>query len=190
MIEIEADTPNEIPRDKYKTWTLFLICTRDWVATGKKQDLANLYDRFKTFGEAIGHDNLAVWFWKSKANKNGPLLVENIDFQRSADFCRALRLDPSKGPHIVVMPQYPDPVAVPSEQVIISLGGKDLAESVVLLNKLTDSLIIGQVYDFDKLMPWMRLLESVRKSLIGVGCNVTASFKSTNLSLAFRGCPE
>src|SRR5262245_29698848 len=53
----------EIPRGSYKTWSLFLICNPNWVQPDKSRDLENLYWRFRAFGDAIGPDNLAVWFW-------------------------------------------------------------------------------------------------------------------------------
>src|SRR5947207_2398782 len=79
----------QIPRGTYKTWSLFLICNPDWVAPDKSTDLANLYRRFKSFGDAIGRDNLAVWFWKRAVPVSDPRLAENVDVARSAEFCRA-----------------------------------------------------------------------------------------------------
>jgi hypothetical protein len=49
----------KVPREGYTTWTLFLICAPDWLSPDKSADLADLYHRFKRFGDAIGDANLA-----------------------------------------------------------------------------------------------------------------------------------
>ncbi len=95
-VELVSPTA-QIPRGMYKTWSLFLVCNPDWVAPDRSTDLANLYRRFKSFGDAIGRDNLAVWFWKRRVPVNDPQLVENVDVARSAEFCRALGRAPREG---------------------------------------------------------------------------------------------
>src|SRR5262245_25401364 len=97
-VELVSPTA-QIPRGTYKTWSLFLICNPDWVAPEKSTDLANLYRRFKSFGDAIGRDNLAVWFWKHQAPESDPRLAENIDVARSAEFCGTIGRAPSQGPY-------------------------------------------------------------------------------------------
>lgn len=95
----ELVSPTEqIPRGTYKTWSLFLVCNPDWVAPEKSADLANLYRRFRSFGDAIGGENLAVWFWKRRGPVDDPRLAENIDVARSVEFCGALGRAPSQGP--------------------------------------------------------------------------------------------
>ncbi len=100
-IQLVSPAP-QIPRGNYKTWSLFLICNPDWGAPEKSIDFANLYERFKSFGDAIGRDNLTVWFWKRQVPVNDPRLAENVDVARSADFCSAIRRPPSQGPYLVV----------------------------------------------------------------------------------------
>ena len=33
-------------------------------SSGTKEDLLSLYQQFEAFGQTIGQDNVAVWFWK------------------------------------------------------------------------------------------------------------------------------
>ena len=57
---------DKIPRELDKTWSLFLMCNPDWVSADRSRDVETLYGRFRAFGDAIGKENLAVWFWKRK----------------------------------------------------------------------------------------------------------------------------
>ncbi len=183
----------QIPRDAYKTWSLFLVCNPDWVAPEKNAELANLYHRFKSFGDAIGGDNLAVWFWKRPMRVGDPRFAENVDVARSAEFCRALGRAPSQGPYLVVTNAYPDVAAFPTERAIFELGGLPPADLAKLLTTLTDQLLLqGRV---DKAMAeaappslWMRLLEGARQSMIGFGCAVKLQIAAGPLSAELRGC--
>ena len=76
----------QIPRAAYKSWSLFLVCNADWVQPEKSADLGSLYWRFRSFGDAIGRDNLAVWFWKRKGQIPDPKLSENVDVAKSAEY--------------------------------------------------------------------------------------------------------
>ena len=90
-----VSTTGEIPRASFKSWSIFLVCNPDWVSPEKSGDLANLYRRFKSFGDAIGRDNLAVWFWKRQAPLNNlvcrkmltlrvvPTIAERSGFRRA-----------------------------------------------------------------------------------------------------------
>ncbi len=199
-VELVSPTA-KIPRDTYKTWSLFLVCNPDWVAPEKSNDLANLYHRFESFGDAIGRDNLAVWFWKHRAPVSDPRLAENVDVPRSAEFCGALHLAPSQGPYLVVTTAYPDAAAFPKERAIFELGGLQPADLAKVLNRLTDQLLLqGQV---DAAMTaasgstpsapsmsslWIRLLEGARQSMIGFGCNVKLQINTGFLSAELRAC--
>src|SRR6266581_8603865 len=52
-----------IPKDPYKTWSLFLINNPQWVVAESNDKVKRLYDQFQAFGRAIGRYNVAVWFW-------------------------------------------------------------------------------------------------------------------------------
>jgi hypothetical protein len=208
----ELVSPTEqIPRGTYKTWSLFLVCNPDWVAPEKSADLANLYRRFRSFGDAIGRDNLAVWFWKRRAPVNDPRLAENVDIARSVEFCAALGRAPSKGPYLVVTTAYPDVAAFPKERAIFELGGLEPADVARLLNTLTDQLVLqgrveaelaaargkappsaaaAQPVEAPTSSLWIRLLEGARQSLIGFGCNVNLQVDTGLLSAELRACAE
>jgi len=193
-----------IPRDTYKTWSLFLVCNPEWVTPEKSADLANLYRRFKSFGDAIGRDNLAVWFWKRQAPVNDPRLAENVDVARSAEFCGALRRAPSQGPYLVVTAAYPNVAAFPTERAVFELGGLQPADLAKLLNTLTDQLLLqGRVDAAMAAAPgstspgstqspmsslWIRLLEGTRQSIIGFGCKVKLQIDTGLLTAELREC--
>jgi len=206
----ELVSPTEqIPRATYKTWSLFLVCNPDWVAPEKSADLANLYRRFKSFGDAIGRDNLAVWFWKRRVPVHDPRLAENVDIARSAEFCGALNRAPSQGPYIVLTTEYPDVAAFPKERAVFELGGLQPADVAKLLNTLTDNLVLqgrvdvamaaarGSATPGAAITPvptpststlWTRLLEGTRQSLIGFGCTVKLQIDTGLLSAELRAC--
>ena len=204
----ELVTPTaQIPRAAFKTWSLFLICNPDWVAPEKSSDLANLYRRFKSFGDAIGRDNLAVWFWKRQVSVNDPRLAENVDVARSAEFCGALGRAPSQGPYLVITSAYPDVTAFPAERAIFELGGLQPVDLAKLLNSLTDQLLlqgrVGNAVAAAQPAPggaqptgsqtsslWTRLLESTRQSMIGFGCKVKLQIETGLLTAELRECAQ
>src|SRR6266850_2591568 len=71
----------DIPRGNYKTWSLFLVCNPRWLASDKTHELYDLYSQFESFGDSIGPDNLAVWFWKRKVSVKSDLAA-NVDVTR------------------------------------------------------------------------------------------------------------
>src|ERR1017187_3075454 len=100
---------DEIPHQGFKTWSLFLVCGQEWANSNNNNgfDLYRLYKEFGRFGQAIGDDNLAVWFWKHQQVVDSKLAA-NIDIQRSDKFCTAFKLDQAHGPYLVVTSTYPD----------------------------------------------------------------------------------
>lgn len=207
---VELTSPTaQIPRGTYKTWSMFLICNPDWVSPEKSDDLANLYRRFKSFGDAIGSDNLAVWFWKTAVPVSDPKLPENVDVARSAQFCRALQRPPSQGPYLVVTTAYPDVAAFPKDRAIFELGGLPPADLAKLLNGLTDQLLLQNRVDaaiaasVARGAPagaappappavtsslWIHLLEGARQSMIGFGCKVKLQVDTGPLKAELREC--
>ena len=198
-----VDPTVQIPHGTYKSWSLFLVCNPDWVDPEHGQDLTNLYRRFRSFGDAIGRDNLAVWFWKRRLSVTDPHLPENVDIARSAEFCRALNRAPSQGPYLVVTSSYPDVATFPKERAIFELGGLKPAELAKLLNALTDQLLLqGRVEDAVARTPasgtppasppvanlWIRLLESTRQIIVGFGCKVKLQIQTGLLTAELREC--
>jgi ParB-like chromosome segregation protein Spo0J len=198
----------EIPRQPYKTWALFLICNPDWVAPQRAGDLANLYWRFRSFGDAIGKDNLAVWFWTKRTSIDDPRLAEAVNVARSADYCIKLKLRPTAGPFVVVTSEYPDLDAFPRDRAVFELGGLAPADTAKLLNALTDELVLEGKVDAaraaarptgaptpaaaapsDTSSLWIRLLEGARRSMIGFGCSTSVKIDTGVLSAELRECP-
>jgi hypothetical protein len=202
----------KVPREGYTTWALFLICAPDWVSPDKSADLADLYHRFKRFGDAIGDANVAVWFWKSQKPLRDSKLSENVDVRRSTEYCRTLMLKPSEGPFLVVTNEYPELKTFPRERAVFSLGGLQPVELSKLLNELTDQLLLQSKVDtrppstppaappaapptatVTSNQPaarlWVQLLEGARRSMIGFGCNVKMQVNAGILSAEVRGCP-
>jgi hypothetical protein len=202
----------QIPRAAYKTWSLFLICNPDWAAPEKSDDLADLYHRFNRFGDAIGHDNLAVWFWKRQGPVDDAKLSENVDVARSAEFCRVLQRPPSLGPYLVVTSEYPDIAAFPKDRAILELGGLPPAEIAKLLNRVTDQLLLQRRVTSTTATPppaatptsagspapaaasassssvWVRLLEGTRQSIVGFGCQVKLQVDAGPVKAELKGC--
>jgi len=102
------ESRRDIPRH-YKSWTLFLICNRNWFKANKQQDLDDLHSDFLSFGDVIGDDNLAVWL-----TKKHPTDENAIDVARNVAFCRRYDLAPSGGPYIVFTPKYPRKIQIRS----------------------------------------------------------------------------
>jgi hypothetical protein len=207
----ELVTPTaKISRDSYKTWSLFLMCNPDWASADRSRDVENLYWRFRAFGDAIGKENLAVWFWKQKASTRDPRLAENIDVARSAEYCRALEKKPSEGPYLVVTTEYPDLAAFPRDRAVLELGGLEPAALAKLLNSLTDQLLLEKKVDVARLaiekrpapatpsegsQPgelsfWIQFLEAGRRTIIGLGCAVKLSIDAGPLNAELRGCAK
>ena len=169
----------------------------------------NLYHRFRSFGDAMGRDNLAVWFWKRRSPVSDPRLAENVDVARSAEYCGALGRAPSRGPYLVVTTSYPRVTPFPAERAVFELGGLPPADLARLLTTLTDQLLLqGRV---DAAMAaaraatptaggtapspaspmwslWIRLLEGTRQSLIGFGSKVKLQIEAGPFNAELREC--
>lgn len=182
-------SPTEAIKAGYKTYSLFLICNPGWLQpdSGKPQTQW-LYQSFQRFGRAIGDDNLAVWFWRSRKKENRFLAdPDNVDLQRSARFCKAWHLTPSAGPHLVITSTYPDErklaSGMPDQSAVFELG--NMADNQIndLLTKLTDQLLLSGKIEKGAVTPpqsqnqplnssplWVRLLGAVQQTINNFGC--------------------
>jgi hypothetical protein len=184
----------EIP-GQYTTWSLFLVCNPKWLMPARSEDLGNLYRQFKRFGDAIGKDNLAVWFWNRRTTLYESNLAEYVDVARSAELCRVLKLRPTEGPFLVITSTYPSPVSFPGERAVFALGGREPKDLENLLGGLTDDLLLtGKVdpgnYPVLSARLWERLLDAARRNLIAFGCGVAPKIKVSVLSVELTGCPR
>jgi len=134
--------------DLYKSWSLFLITNYNWLERQNDGILRDLYEEFQTFGISIGHDDLAVWFWRRPPQPN-ELYRDVLDIDRSIAICKSLRLKPKDGPFIIVTSTYPgrcltgDAKSFPKNtdgMLIICLGQTDAETSRRFLHKLSDKI--------------------------------------------------
>jgi hypothetical protein len=172
----------------------------------RSSDLANLYRQFDAWGQTIGDENLAVWFWKRKEPLDDPGLAANVDVERSMRYCRQMKLLPSEGPFLVWIREYPDlsipPPGPPGDRAVYKLGALSSTEITKLLSRLTDELVMegkrpapttgsalpsstsaGATTGF-----WMWVLESTQRSIIGFGCGLKVRFQTGFMSAELRGC--
>ena len=134
-----------IPREAYKTWSLFLVTNQDWLVPANAQRLVDLYWRSEAFGRVIGDDHLAVWFWKKDAPLTGAAAAENVDVERATAYCKRLQLKPSDGPYLLFTATYPDESTAPDAFTAIALGSKSADDVAQLLKQLGDQLVIDGV---------------------------------------------
>jgi hypothetical protein len=133
----EVMPTEQIPRG-YESWSLFLVCNPAWIIQNQDEGIATLFDQYRTFGDAIGPKNLAIWFWKEPAPEP---TAELTDVSRSSEYCERFKLLPSKGPYVLVTTQHPDAQEV-GDYFFVSLNGLPPQDSADLLAKLTDQLLV------------------------------------------------
>ena len=168
-----------IPNQPYKSWSLFLINNPQWVVAESNDKVKRLYDQFQAFGNAIGRNHVAIWFWSQNVPQDA-FLYKAVDVIRSAEFSEKLKLPPSGGPYILVTTEYPgtgllnDPSSfLPTElqhRWIVSLGNKSADEIMQLLTRLADRIVANRLSDFDPASEdswdrWQRAFEAIRDFL-------------------------
>jgi hypothetical protein len=183
----------EIPRDHYKTWSLFLVCNPEWLSPERSQDLSSLYTQFQNFGRTIGDDNVAVWFWKSEPSPDDPKLAGNVDVERSVRFCKAFQLKPSSSPHVLITSSYPEGRGPLKDLAVLELANMSPADVTKLLAKLTDQLLLqGRVTTDAVSKPqeelWIRLLEATQQTINKFGCAWSFKIQTGVLSADLRSC--
>ncbi len=185
----------QIPRDHYKTWSLFLVCNPEWLAPAKSKDLYALYAQFQSFGRTIGDDHVAVWFWKAEKRVDDPNLAANVDVERSVRICQALKLKPSSSPHILVMASYPDESKLPTDFAVFELSKMTAPDIFSLLSKLTDQLVLqGRVGGDPGADPpdrlWIRLLGAAQRLIGNFGCAWSFKVQTGILSADLHSCQK
>ena len=194
---VEIVSREDIPRN-FKTYSLFLVCNPQWLAPEKSGDLYALYQAFDRFGRTIGRDNAAVWFWKAKRAADDPHLAENVDVERSVQFCRSWKLKPSDGPHLIVTTVCPDETSLsadlPKGSAVYSLGNMSSTDISGLLAKLTDELVAtGHVENSPttgtpQLALWVRLLGATQRMLNSFGCAWTFKIEAGPVNADLHAC--
>ncbi len=192
-----APIPKSAPSGRpFKSWSLFLVSNPEWLLPENNEKLEELHVRFKAFGAAIGPEHLAVWFW-SKRPETTDRLFTAVDVLRSSAFCQRLKLKPSEGPYIVLTTQFPGkadldkyPETFPERldsYYVVALNGSGAAESMVILNKLADQLVAGDIRKLDPASEsywrgWQKSFEAVRTQLVGFSKKVNVTFKTAFFS--------
>jgi hypothetical protein len=193
-----SSPPDPIPQSGYKSWSLFLISSPEWLLGQTKEKLSALYEQFQIFGNAIGPENLALWFWSDPK----PFSVHEraVDVPRSVAICKRLKLKPSEGPYVVVMTKYPgkcilkDPDSFPKEitpGLTIKLNGNDAARTTHLLGVLADKLLTE---DLSKLQSkpaeywdgWRNVFTKVNTLVTGLSSRVTVAFNTGPLKTEIK----
>jgi hypothetical protein len=176
-----------IPKDPYKTWSLFLINNPQWVVAESNDKVRKLYDQFEAFGKAIGPNHVAVWFWSQNIWQDS-FYYKAVDVIRSAEFCEKLKLAPSGGPYILVTTEYPGtglindsatflPTAL-QHYYTLSLNNKSADEIMQLLTRLADKIVANRLSDLDTASQdywsgWQRTFEAIRDFLSNRQMTVT-----------------
>lgn len=190
-----------------KSYTLFLMCNAHWMGTDKAADFENLENQFSGFGDVIGDDNFAVWFWKKKVTQG---TASDVDVSRSISFCRRWGLNPSEGPFIVVTTHYPDESSsnsLPEGTAVFSLSKMTMPNVIALLDQLGDELLKYdkvQIQSQQKPEPkkepksqqvavlqqpfWIRLLYAVQISYGGFGCTLSFEVSSGPVKTKWEPC--
>jgi hypothetical protein len=185
----------EIPKEHYKTWSLFLVCNPAWLSAEKSKDLFSLYQQFQNFGRTIGDDHLAVWFWKDPKSPYDPNLAANVDVERSVRFCKALQLKPSQSPEIVIMANYPDESNLPKEFAAFQLGLMSPTDISGLLAKLSDQLLLTGKLDPTQTADvqgrlWIRLLSAAQRVIGDFSCAWSLKIATGLLSAELHSCQK
>jgi hypothetical protein len=196
---VKVTRPEPIPTH-YKTWSLFLVCNPRWLASDRNHDLKDLHDAFYHFGDTIGSDNAAVWFWKKPYNPNDQsTFVDNLDVPRSSKFCEAFHLPPSLGPYLFVTSTYPDesnlPDGLPQNSAYFALGNLQSPQISDLLAHLADKLVQGGGIptnpgpDANQTNgTWVHLLVAAQQTLKSFGCALTFKVDAEGLAAEFHPC--
>jgi hypothetical protein len=187
-------TPNSpIPEMHYKSWSLFLISDADWILAEKNEKIKELYEQFKYFGEVIGRDHLAVWFWSQDPRYDN--FYKTIDIIRARAFCKNLELPPDEGPYVIVTTKYPGPAELSkypetfpdslNNFQVLNLNGLNASETIKLLVNLADKLITS---DFDELEPdspgfWKSFYDSTRSVLLSFADKITVTIKAPGVEV-------
>ena len=195
-----------IPKASYKTWSLFLICNPRWMADDRAEDLTKLYKAFEAFGQTIGRNHLAVWFW-THPYQGGKTTIDDVDLKRSSEFCSAYRLAPSKGPYIVVTSTYPDSSQgkgkPPADSAWFALAAMKPSEISDLLAQLADQLVANAtlngtpkpstVSDTTPTAPssWdTRLLAAAQNLMNRLGCAWTLKVETEVVKAELQACTK
>ena len=189
----------------YKTWSLFIVCNLSWLKGQNNQKLHKLYAEFIAFGEVIGRENLAVWFWTKSVPrekqgsvhsiKGDTIISAHVDITRSVDYCKRYNLVPSEGPHIVTTTTYPGDLSPDRNTVKISLNGRTSSQITEVLIALNDQIAAEKLdqkpFDEKYWLVWESIVNSVKNTVSAIleGSRITidAKMKFVNVKYEWEG---
>lgn len=187
---------SQIPKNSYKSWSLFLISDPDWILAEGNDQLKDLYEQFIRFGDVIGREHLAVWFWSIDPRVND--LYRAVDIMRARAFCLKLKLPPNEGPYVIITTEYPGAGALVSypqtfpdslnKFQVIKLNGADASETMRLLADLADQLRFTGLRDLDSESEdfWRTLFVTTRDILVGFTDKITVKIKAPGIEAEIK----
>ena len=126
----------------YESWSLFLICSHEWLLPENQDRIDNLYKQFIAFGDAIGPKHVAIWFrdQQSQTEPGRSEFYPNIN--RSISYCRKFELLPSNSPYVLLLTVHPDDIQPGKKykRSIIELANASASDITTLLVGLSDEL--------------------------------------------------
>lgn len=191
---ITSNSP--IPEGWYKSWSLFLISDPDWILAERNEPLKELYEQFKRFGDVIGREHLAIWFWSQDPRDDG--FYRAVDILRARAYCLKLKLPPNEGPYVIVTTEYPGVGSVASypqtfpdslgKFQVLKLNGLDASETMRLLTDLTDQLVLTGLRELDSNSEdfWRTLFEATRNVLVGFTSKITVRIKAPGIEAEIK----
>jgi hypothetical protein len=176
----------------YKSWSLFLVCNGEWLASGEaaQNNMRDLYQAFGVFGKIIGDDNLAVWFRKSDAAN--PSAANAYDAEVAANYCIHYGLSANDSPHIVVTTTYPARDGSRGDYYAISLNGFNNQNRLKLLNTIRDRIVMSDFravqFDSDRYWrSWTQILQDSAQMLSQVIPALKFTVDTRAVKLEFDG---
>jgi hypothetical protein len=173
----------------YKSYSMFLVCNPSWLVKGHEHNIRHLYDVFYAFGQALGSENLAIWFWKANTATH---TIELLDTKRSATYCQNYRLTPSNGPYILVTRDNPEIYtnsawANPSliDHYVVSLNGLPTNRIINTIMTLTDQILVTGLNQssLDATVWWQHLWAATETAVHTTACYFNKVKFSINASV-------
>lgn len=114
-----------------QSYSLFLIPDPRWRGDDFADERAALWESFFAFGRSIGDEHAALWFLDQE---------NNVDVERSQEYCRRFNLSYNDGPYVVTAAERPDLLDANDEVVVIRMGGIAPDRVLSVLNRLSRDL--------------------------------------------------
>lgn len=124
-----------------KTWSLFLICSPEWLNRQTPEELVRLYNAYLSVATASDDRNIPLWPFKAVSGGR----AQDIDAAKSRPYCESLNL--SDGPFVVITATPPDALKRSVPKVLIAFNGADAEAINATLLRLSERLIDKQLDD-------------------------------------------